>query len=84
MSLQQNIFGENEWVGPTSSEVRNILEKYPAAVDDPSHFYFLCLKETCPWICQMPQEKIMELRHFCRDIESLRRRRQEFKAAIPQ
>lgn len=84
MTHQLTIDGEAHWVGTTKQEVTQILETYPAVVDDPGHFYFLCLKTSCPWICQLPSEKQGELRHFFRDVESLRRRRQEYAASIPK
>ena len=78
MTLETNLFGETSFVGTTAKEVESILTKYPEA--DVSHFYFLCLLESCPWVAQLPPEKIMELRHHHRHLESYRRRRQEFLA----
>lgn len=74
------IDGEDHYVGDTKTEVKHILEKYPAAQTDKGLFYYLCFIQNCVWIKQMPPEKQNEVRHFFRDIESLRRRSQEFRS----
>lgn len=80
MTLQTDIFGGATFSGTTKKEVEEVLEKFPAAMqeDQTALFYFLCLRTTCPWICQIPTEKQNDLKNFLRSLGSLRRRRQEY------
>jgi hypothetical protein len=79
MSLQKNLFGEDLYVGTTAEETSRVLTKFPAAASNPSLFLWLVLKQRCPWIYQLPENRQTELKAFIQDTESLRRRRQEWR-----
>lgn len=81
MNLQQNIFGEELFTGTAAAEVSSILERYPAAAENPGMFYWLLACDRCPWIAQLDPKRQMELRDAFYGIESARRRRQEYRAS---
>ena len=76
-TMQLTIDGNMEYVDTTVHEVREVLRKYPAAATDTGIFFYEALRERLPWVTQLPEERKIEMRKFCRDVESLRRRRQE-------
>jgi|CXWL01.1.fsa_nt_gi hypothetical protein len=78
--LQTNIFGGTVFTGKRTNEVETLIEKYPLAATNTGLFFFAALREHCPWVSQLPEERQNELRAYCRGIESLRRRRQEGRA----
>lgn len=80
MTLQPNLFGENLSQGPLQEEIRRLIEKYPAILENRSSLYWFFIKERCPWIMQMEESKRNEMKAACMSIESVRRRSQEFKA----
>ncbi len=63
--------------GSDTSEVTQILDRFPAAAENPSLFFLLCLKRRCVWVSQLPEDKQHELMAFLRDVTSLDRRRRE-------
>lgn len=77
MALQTTLFGERLYQGSDTKEVQKLLEKYPQAKDRPWLFFYLIMKERIPWVSQLSETQQLELKAFCRDLESLRRRRQE-------
>jgi len=77
--LIQNIFGETVYEGSVTEEASRVLTKYPAAATDTAHFLWLVMRERCPWVSLLPENRQMELKHMLRDIESLRRRKQEWR-----
>jgi hypothetical protein len=79
MPLQQNIFGEEVYVGNVTEEVSRVLSIYPAAATDTAHFLWLILRNRCPWVAQLPEPRQMELQYMLRDVENLRRRKQEWR-----
>lgn len=80
MTLAPTLFGENLPVGTDSAEVRRILQKFPAGATNTGLFFYACMRDRLPWVAQLDEARQLELRAFCRDIESLRRRRQEVHA----
>ena len=80
MTFQLSITGEETWVGNDSQEIAKLLEKFPAAASNTGMFFYFALRERCPWIAQLSEDKQRDLKAFCRDTESLRRRRQEHRA----
>ena len=79
MTFQESMFGEPKYVGNDTRNVRQIIEKFPA-VDHPDIFFWTMMKHYCPALAQLPEHQQIELRAFCRDVERLRRRRQEYRA----
>lgn len=84
MNLNPTLFGENLPNGNETAEVKRLIEKYPALIENRGHLYFYFLKERCPWVMQLPEERRNELKAFCMSIENVRRRSQDYRAAIPQ
>lgn len=80
---QQNIWGTFDNVGEHTSEAQRIVEKYPRSIEDPGLFLFNVLRERCPWVSQLEEQKQHSLREFMRDSMSLNRRRQELRENIP-
>ncbi len=84
INLQSNLWGENLPAETSVQEVDRMLEKFPALMDNRGVMYFFFLKESCPFLMQLPPERINEIKAFCHRIESIRRRAQDYKASIPQ
>ena len=82
MSFETNLFGETLYRGTLTEEVARLTEKYPAALDDQALLNYFFLLERCPAIGQWPEARKNELRAACRDLDSLRRRRQELNANL--
>jgi hypothetical protein len=80
MTTQMTIEGEEVKVETDTRETELIVEKFPAAKTDPGLFFFLVLKHRHPWVAQLDEHRQNELRRYCYDIESLRRRRQDVRA----
>jgi hypothetical protein len=79
MPTIENLFGETVFVGKDTDEVRRICEKYPAAVDHPHLFFYFALKERYAWTHLLNEQQKHDLMDFCASLESLRRRRQEYR-----
>lgn len=83
MTQQQNIWGTFDTVGEHTAEAQRIVEKYPRSIEEPGLFLFNVLKERCPWVVQLEEQKQYSLRELFRDSMSLNRRRQEIRENIP-
>lgn len=77
MTYQTSLTGDDQYVGHDIAEARTIIRDFPYAASDRGLFFFLALKRRCKWVAQLEDAKQSELRAFCRDWESLRRRAQE-------
>ena len=82
--LAPSLFGSSLPQSTTVDEVAEILRKFPAASERPGLFFYLVLKERCPWIIQLPAEKQLELQDFLHTIVSLNRRRQEMRDNVKE
>jgi hypothetical protein len=82
MTLQTDIFGGVTYEANHKAEVRALIEKFPAAANDPSLFYWLMLRERLPWVEYLDQDKKNSLKAFIRDLEGYRRRRQEVNVEL--
>ncbi len=84
MTHQMTIDGLYEHTGEHTAEAQRIVEKYPRSVEDPGLFLYNILKERCPWVVQLEEQKQHSLREMLRDTMSLNRRRQEIRENIPR
>lgn len=84
MTQQASILGTWDTVGEHTAEAQRIVEKYPRSVEDPGLFLFNVLKERCPWVIQLEEQKQHSMREMLRDAMSLNRRRQELRESIPR
>ena len=79
MSFEPTLFGGTEWKGNIKTEVDAVIAEFPHAVHDRGLLLSLMLRRRCPWVSQLGEQKINELRAFFRDFESIRRRTQDIR-----
>ncbi len=83
MAEQLDIFGGTTHVGEHTAEARKILATYPHYAEDPGAFLFACLTDRYKWPKYLPEQQQRQFREFLKDVQSLDRRRQEYKAKNP-
>jgi hypothetical protein len=84
VTLQPNLFGENLPQGSATDDIKRLIEKYPAVIENRNLLYWFMLKDRCPFLSQLPENHRNELKAFCASIENIRRRAQDYRANIPQ
>lgn len=81
---QATIDGLWEVTDDHKSEVRRVCEKLPKAADDPGLLLFNIFVDRYGWPKGLSEDKQHNMREFFREVQSLDRRRQEYRAEIPR